>query len=154
MNRLAPDDADARFIRRVLIVIALALVLLALYRVAHILILAFGSILGAIVIRALSAVYEHRLHLPHRLAVIAGMITALGAIAFLIWLFTVQFGAQVNLFVSSLPDIVRNIETKLSGSPVGAKIVDAVEAAYAGSRVATDIGGIVAGSAELLLNTS
>ncbi|WP_188769528.1 AI-2E family transporter [Novosphingobium endophyticum] len=152
MKRLIPDDADKRFIRRVVILIAILLVVMALYRAIHIFILAFGSILGAIIIRSLSSAYESRLHLPHRWAVLAGMLTALAFIVALVWLFTVQFGQQINLFVTSLPEIVGQLEAMLSTSPVGAKIVDAVEAAYAGSRVATDIGGIVAGSAELVLN--
>lgn len=152
MSRLGPDAADARFIRRVLILIVMIAVLVAIYRAGHILMLAFGSILGALIIRGIAEGYEGRLRLPHRMAVHAGMLTALAAIAFLIWLFAVQFGAQVNLFITSLPAIIREVEAMLSGSPVGTKIVDAIEAAYAGSRVASDIGGLVSGSAELLLN--
>jgi len=152
MKRLAPDESDARFIRRLLIIIIIGLVLLALSRAANILILAFGSILGATVIRSLADICQRRLHLSRRGATIAGMATALAAIVFLVWLFVVQFGAQVNQFVTSLPQIIDDLRGMLSGSPVGNKIVDAVEAAYAGSKVAHDISGIVTGAAELLLN--
>ena len=152
MRRLAPDESDARFIRRVLIVVVIGLVLVALYRASNILVLAFGSILGAIVIRSLSESYERRLHLPHRLAVIAGNLTAFGVIALLVWLVTVQFGAQIQQFVASLPEVIARLETMLSQSPVGKKIVDAVDAAYSGSRVAKDVSGSVLGTGQLLLN--
>src|SRR3569833_4061692 len=39
----------------------------------------------------------------------------------------------------------------LSQSPEGKKIVDAVDAAYSGSRVAKDVSGIVLGTGQLLL---
>jgi predicted PurR-regulated permease PerM len=150
--RLAPDAYDARFIRRVLIVIAFGLLLYALYRGFNILILAFGSTIGPLAIRTIGQVYEDRLHLPHKLAKAAGMLTALAGIIFLIWLFGVQFGHQISQFVTSLPNIIKDLEKMLSASPVGAKIVAAVNAAYAGSRVASDISGLLLGAGTLLLN--
>ncbi|HEX7657561.1 MAG TPA: AI-2E family transporter, partial [Sphingomonas sp.] len=78
MNRLRPDDLDARFIRRVLIVAAIAGVLWALFRAGDILILAFGSSLGAIAIHAIAEGYEKRLRLPPKVALGAGIATALG----------------------------------------------------------------------------
>jgi predicted PurR-regulated permease PerM len=123
-----------------------------LERAANILILAFGATLGAIVIRSLAQLCERYLRLPRRWATVAGMATALAAILFLVWLFAVQFGTQVNQFVTSLPQILTDLRAMISGSPVGDKIIDAIEDAYAGSRIAHDIGGIVTGSAELLLN--
>jgi len=152
MNRLAPDPSDARFIRRVLIVVVIGLVLVALYRAANILILAFGATLGAIVIRSLAGLCERHLHLPRRWATVAGMATALAAILFLVWLFAVQFGTQVNQFVTALPQILQDMRAMIAGSPVGDKVIDAIEDAYAGSKIAHDIGGLVTGSAELLLN--
>lgn len=149
--RLSPDRSDARFIRRVLILIVIGLAFYALYQAFNILILAFGSVLGAIAIRSLARFFERR-GLPHRASVIAGMLGALAAIAFLVWLFTVQFGQQIAQFVTQLPTIIAEIEELMSGSPVGAKIFDAVEQAYAGSRVANDISGLVAGTGTLLLN--
>ena len=152
MNRLRPDDADARFIRRVLIVLAIVAVAVALYRAGDLLILAFGSSLGAIAIHALAEGYERRLHLPEKAALAAGMTTAIGIVGFLVWLFGIQFAPQVNAFVTALPQLLGSLAGWLSQSPVGAKLVDAVEAAYAGSRVAQDVGGLITGAGELLLN--
>lgn len=152
MNRLQPDADDGRFIRRVLIVLLTVAVAYAAFKAVDLLILLFGAILGAIAIHAVAELYERRLRLPERASVPAAMLTALAGIGFLIWLFGVQFGAQVNAFVTQLPDILRRADAWISQSPVGAKVADAVEAAYAGSRVAQDIGGLATGGAELVLN--
>ncbi len=152
MNRLAPDADDTRFIRRVLYILVIAGVAAALLRAGDLLILAFGSILGAIVIHSIAALYADHLRAPPKLALALGMITMLGFVAFLVWLFGVQFRAQVNVLVTRLPGLLDQFAAYLSQSPVGAKIVDAVRQAYAGSKVAQDIGGLVTGVGELLLN--
>lgn len=152
MNRLRPDDKDARFVRRVLIVAAIAGVLWALLRAGDMLILAFGSSLGAIAIHAIAEGYEKRLRFPEKPALGAAMITALAIVAFLFWLFGVQFAPQINLLVARVPGMLDQLAGWLSQSPVGAKLVSAVEAAYAGSKAAQDVGGLAEGAGTLLLN--
>ncbi|QIG81293.1 AI-2E family transporter [Stakelama tenebrarum] len=153
MSRLKPDKADARFLRRVIALAVIVAVGVAFYRALELLILAFGSVLGAIVIRAVSDFYQQRLRLSERLAVGGAMVTVLLGIAFLIWLFAVQFGQQINNFVSDLPMIVEELRAAMSTSPVGREIYKAVEAAYAGSRIAQDLSGIAQGSIVIILNT-
>ena len=152
MSRLAPDADDARFIRRVLILLVILAVVAALFRAGDLLILAFGSVLGAIVIHAVADLYRDHLRLPRRAALGAAMATLIGAIAFLAWLFGVQFRGQVELLVIRLPDLLDQLAAWLSRGAVGAKVVSAVQATFAGSRVARDIGGVVQGAGELVLN--
>jgi len=152
MNRLRPDDNDARFVRRVIIVAVIAAVLWALIRAGDMLILAFGSSLGAIAIHAIAEGYEKRLRLPEKPALGAAMITALAIVAFLFWLFGVQFAPQINLLVARAPGLIEQFAQWLSQSPIGAKLVSAVQAAYAGSRAAQDVSGIAEGAGTLLLN--
>lgn len=152
MNRLAPDADDARFIRRVLILVAIAAILAALIRAGDLLILAFGSMLGAIAIHALADLYRHHLRVSHKLALGLGMATTLGVIGFLGWLFGVAFREQVNVLVTRLPGILDQFAAWASQSAVGAKVVDAVRAAYSGSQAAQDVGGLVRGAGEVVLN--
>lgn len=151
-RRLAPDADDARFIRRLLLLIVIAAVAAALYRAADLLILAFGSMLGAIAIHAIADLFRAHLRLRAKLALALAIATVLGVIGFLVWLFGVAFREQVNLLVLRLPGIIDQFATYLSQSPVGAKIVDAVHSAFGGSRVARDIGGLASGTGELVLN--
>ena len=152
MNRLAPDPSDARFVRRVVIVIVIAAVAAALFKMGDLLILAFGSMLGAVAIHAIAELYETHLHASARVALGLGMATVFAVLAFLGWLFGVQFSEQVNQLVTALPGLLQQLAQHLSQSPVGAKIVDAVHAAFAGSRVARNIGDLVQGGGELALN--
>jgi predicted PurR-regulated permease PerM len=152
VNRLTPDPSDARFIRRVLIVVAIAAVLWGLVRAGDILILAFGSSLGAIAIHAIAEGYERRLRLPEKPALGAAMVTALAIVGFLFWLFGVQFAPQINLLVERTPGMLADFAGWLSQSPIGAKLVSAVQSAYAGSRAAQDVSGLAQGAGTLLLN--
>ncbi|SEN34805.1 Predicted PurR-regulated permease PerM [Sphingomonas gellani] len=152
MKRLAPDAEDARFIRRVLILLTIAAVVAALIRAGDLLILAFGSMLGAIAIHALADLYRHHLRAPRKLALGLGMATALGVIGFLGWLFGVAFREQVDILVTRLPGILDQFAAWASKGAVGAKLVDAVRSAYAGSQAAQDVGGLARGAGELALN--
>jgi len=150
--RLAPDADDARFLRRLAMLLVVSGLAAALYRMGDLLILAFGSVLGAIVIHSVADLWRDRLRLPERAALGLGILTVLAAVAFLFWLFGVAFRQQLNVLVLRLPGLIDQLADWAGQSPVGAKVVDAVRAAFAGSRVAQDIGGLAQGAAEGLLN--
>jgi len=152
VNRLAPDRADARFLRRLLYLVLAAALGLAIWRASDLLILAFGAVLGAIVIHAVADLYADHLRLAKRPALWAGYATVLAVIGFLGWLFGVAFREQVNVLVTQAPGLLDQLAAWASQSAAGAKLVDAVRQAYAGSRVAQDVGGLVQGGGELLLN--
>jgi predicted PurR-regulated permease PerM len=151
VKRLVPDDSDARFIRRVLILLTVGAVVVALVRAADLLILTFGAVLGAVVIRAIADRFA-QIGVPRRWSVAAAMASVLAAIAFLVWLFAVQFGPQVEALVRAIPQLVARLKEWAQGSPVAAKLYDAAQAAFAGSRVARDASGFALGSFELFLN--
>ncbi|WP_085810481.1 AI-2E family transporter [Sphingomonas sp. TZW2008] len=152
MSRLTPDADDARYIRRLFLTIAVVALAAAIYFTGDLLILAFGSVLGAIVIHAIAEIYETRARLSDRVALSCAIATVLALIGFLVWLFAVEFRTQVNVLVTRLPGIIDQLADQMSQSPVGAKVVDAVRAAFAGSRVAQDIGGLAEGAGQFILN--
>lgn len=152
MNRLRPDADDARFIRRIVLILLILGIAAALFRAGDLLILAFGSILGAIVIHAIADLYADHLPLGPRRALTLSIVTVLAVLGFLAWLFGVAFRQQLNTLVTQLPILLDQLAGWASQSPVGEKIVDAVRVAYAGSRVAQDISGIVSGAGEFVLN--
>lgn len=153
MNRLAPDEDDARFVRRVLWLILIVAIVAALYLARHLLILAFGSILIAIVIHALAELYVTRLRLRPKPALATGIVSVIAVLALLGWLFGVEFRQQVNTLVIAAPGLLSQLQGYMAQSAVGEKVADAVRAAFAGSRVAQDIGEIARGAGELLLNS-
>lgn len=152
MNRLRPDESDARFIRRIVLILLILAIAAALFRAGNLMILAFGSVLGAIVIHAIADLYADHLPLGPKRSLTLSIVTVLAVLGFLAWLFGVAFRQQLNTLVTQLPILLDQLAGWASQSPVGAKIVDAVRAAYAGSRVAQDISGIVSGAGEFILN--
>jgi predicted PurR-regulated permease PerM len=151
-SRLAPDADDARFIRRVIILLVILAAVAALWRAGDLLILAFGATLGAIAIHAVADLYRDHFRASRKLGLVLGYATVLGIIGFLVWLFAVEFRQQVNVLITRAPGLLDQLAGWAGKSPVGAKIVDAVRQAYAGSRAAQDVGGLVQGGGELILN--
>ncbi|QDZ06770.1 AI-2E family transporter [Sphingomonas panacisoli] len=153
MKRLTPDADDARFIRRVFLVILIGALTIALYRVGTLLILAFGSVLGAITIHAIAERLHRHLRVPARHAIGLAMLAALAATGFLIWLLTAQFGAQINALIVETPQLLTRLAAWMSQSAVGAKIVEAVQTGYAGAQATQDLGQIARGGTDAVLNT-
>ena len=150
--RLAPDRADARFVRRVVLLLVILAVAAALYRAGNLLMLAFGAGLGAIVIHAVAEAGRDHLRLPRKPALFAAILMVLASLGFLVWLFGVAFRDQVNLLVTALPGLLHQLAGWAGQSAVGARLVAAVEAAFGGSRIAQDAGGLVQGAGEIVLN--
>lgn len=152
MSRLTPDDADARFIRRVVILILIAAVAVVLYRAADILILAFGSVLGAIVIRSAADLYDRIPHIGKRSGLALGILTVIAVLAFLGWLFGVHFADQVNALVVQTPVLAARFDAWLSQSPLGAQLSTMLKASMSGSRMEQSAGGLIRGGGEFALN--
>ena len=152
LRRFAPDADDARFVRRLVVALLVGSLAVALWRAVDLLILAFGSVLGAIVIHAVAELWHVHARVPKKPALGMGILTVLAVIGLLGWLFGVAFRQQLNVLVLRLPGLLDQLAAWAGQSPVGAKVVDAVRAAYAGSRVAQDIGGLAEGAAQGLLN--
>jgi predicted PurR-regulated permease PerM len=152
LKRLAPDADDARFIRRIVLIILIAVLAVALYRIGTLLILAFGSILGAITIHAVADRLHRHLRVPRRYAIGVAMLAALAVTGFLIWLLTVQFGTQINALIVETPQLLARLAAWMSQWAAGAKIVEAVQTGYAGAQATQDLGQIARGGADLVLN--
>lgn len=152
MKRLAPDADDARFIRRIVLIILIAALAVALHRIGTLLILAFGSILGAITIHAVADRLHRHLRVPRRYAIGFAMLAALSLTGFLIWLLTVQFGTQINALIVETPQLLARLAAWMSQSAVGAKIVEAVQTGYESAQATQDLGQIARGGADLILN--
>ncbi|MBN8808243.1 MAG: AI-2E family transporter [Sphingomonas sp.] len=151
MRRLTPDADDARFIRRLILLIVVLAVAVAIYRAGNLLVIAFGSILGAITIHAIADWLEKHARLPHRVSLCAAMLGAIGVFGFLVWLLTMQFGEQINQLIAQTPLLIDRLAAWMSQSQVGAKIVAAVRDAYAGSQAAQDVGSIARGGLDAAL---
>ncbi|MDQ2879634.1 MAG: AI-2E family transporter [Pseudomonadota bacterium] len=152
MSRLSPDAQDARFIRRVVILIVILGGTFVLFRAANMLILAFGSILGGIAIRAVADLYARLPRVRPRAALALGIFSVLAVLAFLGWLFAVHFASQVDQLVIQTPQLAAKFDAWLSQSAAGAQLSSAIKSSLSGSRIAKDAGEMLRGGGEFVLN--
>ncbi|WP_338466609.1 AI-2E family transporter [Novosphingobium sp. ZN18A2] len=147
-----PHEDDRPFLRRLAWTIAIAIVLLVVWRAAHLLMLAFGSVLLAVVFGSAGRLFQRLGVKNHRIALGLGVtlvLAVLGAIGFLL---TVQFGSEIGRMLGNLPGTIKSIEDGLSGSPVGRAVVQAVEAATGGGTIANRLGDLLSGAGMVLVN--
>lgn len=103
---------------------ALVVAGLLVWRLADVLLMAFGAILVAVLLQALSEPLTARLRLPRPLALtiaVAGLTAAIGGA---IWLFGQQIALQVATLSELVPKAWAALQAPLSASPLGAYVLD------------------------------
>jgi predicted PurR-regulated permease PerM len=149
---LKPRPEDIPYLRRLAWTVAIAAALLVVWRAADLLLLAFGSVIGAVMFRSAARLFERIGVRNARIALFLGVVLSLGLFGLVLYLLVVQFGAQLAAMIDNLPQIVSAIERNLGATPVGAAIVRAAEAAAGGSAIADRLGKFAGGAAQVLLN--
>lgn len=147
-----PREEDRPYLRRLLYTLAIAAVLIVAWRAADLLLLAFGSILGAVVFQSAGRMFERLGVRNGDVALGLGILFCLAVLGVMGYLLTVQFGVQIANLIDNLPETVAAIERAVGANPVGAAVVKAVRAAVAGSAIADRLGQLVAGVGQVLLN--
>ncbi|HZC37682.1 MAG TPA: AI-2E family transporter, partial [Sphingomicrobium sp.] len=115
----APHNADAQFVRRAMIVIGLTAAALLLWQVRGVVVLLFGAVLVATVIRAIADPLHNRFHVPERLAVLLSVLLIVGLIAGTLWLIGAQISAQSKAVAGTLPQAIGTIDAWLAGFGIG-----------------------------------
>ncbi|WP_126173658.1 AI-2E family transporter [Altericroceibacterium xinjiangense] len=149
---LQPPPEDKPYLRRLGWTIAVAALLLVIWRATDLLLLAFGSVLGAVIFRTVAGLLRRAGLRNEPIALAFSIVLVLAAFGAIAWLITVQFGDQVFSLLSDLPQVIQSLQAQLAGSPVGAALVSALEAAAGGSTFADVLGDLITGAGQILLN--
>ncbi|MGH9811451.1 MAG: AI-2E family transporter, partial [Terriglobia bacterium] len=108
-SETAGDLTDIVFVRRVLIAVAILALAAALYALSDILLLIFGAILVAVVLRAIARPIRAGTSMSERLSLLAsglGVIVVLGATGYL---FGSRISTQLEVLIQSLPAATQNL---------------------------------------------
>ena len=97
---------EVAFVRRVLIVLAIGTLAFIAYRLGEVLLLAFGAVLVAVILRALAGFIAQHTPVPDRWSLLAAGIAALAFLGLAGLLFGSQLGAQVGELGTALPNAV------------------------------------------------
>lgn len=151
----APEASERRFVRRVLIVIALAAGAFLLWRLRDVAVLLFGAVMIATIFRAIADLVEKHLRLPERLAVLLSVLLIVGIIVALFWSIGSQVGAQYYELAATLPRAAQMIDERLAamglGHPVGQAIRNAQSAGLVGRDLKTFVSSVTLTAASFLI---
>ena len=110
-----PSESEPAFVRRALIVIALAAVALLLWQVRTVLVLLFGAVVVGTIIRAISEPLSKHLRLPDGVAVLAAVLLLVGILFGVGWLLGQQIAAQTDALAQTLPRALGSVDQWLGG---------------------------------------
>jgi predicted PurR-regulated permease PerM len=147
-----PSPEDWPYLRRLGWTILAAAAIVIFWRASNLLLLAFGSVLGAIVIRSVAGRLQRAGIRNQTVALVLGILVVLSVLALVAWLLGVQFGEQLADIIGDLPGTIDTVERALSTTRVGSAIVQAVHAAAGGGTIANRLGDVMLGGGEVLLN--
>lgn len=149
---LQPRLEDQPYLRRLGWTIAIAAALLVVWRASDLLLLAFGSVIGAVMFLSAARLLK-RLGVRHdKLALGLGIALVLGVFGGMVWLATVQFGGQFTAMLENLPATLARIERALGTNPVGRTIVQATRATLGGGTIANRVGSFAVTGTRFLIN--
>jgi len=134
---------EARFVRRALIVIALAAGIFLLWQVRTVLVLLFGAVMVATIFRAIADILQKYLRLPSRLAVMCAIILVIAVIALVVWLIGSQVRAQSALLATALPEAARIIDDKIGNAGLGYPVEQWMRTARSGTLIGGNLTTVI-----------
>jgi predicted PurR-regulated permease PerM len=125
--------SHARFAQRVLIAIALVVGVLVLWRISKYLLLGFGGIVFAVVIRAAGSALARYLPISRPVASAMVVLAVIAAGALGIALLGDELARQFNALRYTLPETVERLQERLGESEVGRTVLSTVGDAMGGA---------------------
>ena len=116
------EQSDWLFVRKLLLIVGIGAFALALWRLSDVLLLAFGSILLALVLRGLAGIVSDRTRISEGVAVAAVVIIMASAFTAFAWLFGSQIAKQFELLSQDLPQGISKLLNDLRTTQWGSWI--------------------------------
>lgn len=145
--------ADGPFVRKVLIVFALAALAALAFALRDLALLVFAAIVVAVVLRAVGDLIRRVLPVGAGLSVTLAALAILALLVLVIWLFGATLAAQTSELIGRLPDAWAQVKSLLADTDWGVKLMNEMEGlgAYAG-EFAAQLPGFAMGFAGVVAN--
>ncbi len=128
-------DPDRTFIRRLMIVLAIGTLLAAVYLLSDILLLFFGSILVATILRSVAHPITVRTGLSERAGLVIAGVVVFGTLGLLIWWIGPGLATQMHSVIADLPDAASRFTQMLDIGPVSELVRNGSPTALLGNVV-------------------
>lgn len=136
------NSGDLRFLRRTLIVLGLVILALFFWQILDVLLLAFGAVLVAILLRAFADLIAGHTPLSDKWALAAAMtlvaIAVLGAAA----LFGAEVRAQISALGEALPHAWESFQQRVGGEGWGQGLLERIFGESGGTSLVSRLGGV------------
>ena len=139
----APKTDEGPFVRRVLIVVAIAAGLLLLWQLREVVVLLFGAVMVATIFRAIADLLEKHLRIPERIAVLLSVLLVVGIIAAVVWAISAQIAAQGEYLVAALPKAAQIIDERTAAVGLGHPVASWMRNLHSGGLIGADLKGFV-----------
>ena len=151
-DKTALSDSEDRFVRKVLLVFALAALAALLWVLSDLLLLVFSAVIVAVVLRAGGNLIRRVVPVGESLSVTLAALIILAIIGVIIWLFGATLAAQTSELIGRLPAAWESLKSLLSGYSWSADLMNQMEGLgdYAGQfaaqvpLVALGVAGVIA----------
>ena len=118
---------ERRYVRRVLIALALAALAFLLWSTASVLLLLFGGVLVAVVLRGFAALLRKVVPLPERASIVAVVLLVLALAALGAFAMGAQLSAQASQLAATLPESLDKLEATLRETGWGRQAMGMLE---------------------------
>ena len=139
----APKSDDASYVRRVLIVIAIAAGVLLLWQLRDVVVLLFGAVMVATIFRSISDLLEKHVRLPERIAVLLSVLLIVGIIAAVVWSIGSQIGAQSQNLADTIPRAAQMIDDRVAAMGLGHPVNRWMHNVHSGGLIGYDLKSVL-----------
>ena len=122
------------FTRRLLIVCLVGAMMLAVWKLADLVVLAFGAALLALLLRGVVHEVSRNTRLPEPWAVLLTILALLGLVVSVTWLFGSQIANQFNILAKDLPQSLTQVVQEFVETPWGVWVVGRAQDVNIGSE--------------------
>src|SRR5687768_8470638 len=133
-------EQNATATRYILIAIALLAVAAIVWTISDVLVIGFGAIVLATVLRVLVEPIARFTHWSERRALVAVVVILLGLFTLLFWLFGRQVTREFAEMREQLPGAVEQVRRWIAGSQVGRMALDLFKQSSEGANVMSNAG--------------
>ncbi|MEO6582227.1 MAG: AI-2E family transporter [Sphingomicrobium sp.] len=137
MTKRAAETDDRRFVRRVLIVLALTALVILTWHLRHLVLMLFGAVVVATIFRALADRIAKLAGCRQGIAMAASIAVILGAVVALAALFGANLVGRMDVLATRLPAAWTSFEARIGDMGLGEQLRQMVESAGKGGSFAT-----------------
>ena len=155
MERRSKDSRttdDSGFTRRVLIVLAIAALAFVAWQLRAVLLMLFGAVVVASIVRALADPFTRWLRLPSGAAVALAALIIFGLIAGLIWLIGGIFAQQFDVLTKTLPAAIDKLQAWVAKLGFLHQLENWRSAISSGNGIVATVGSFASSAANAVTN--